>query len=52
VDLLLRQLEGTAERDIRSVVPVELVVRGSTGPAPRGRCGSGGEPAGLHRDGA
>ncbi|MFE2020945.1 LacI family DNA-binding transcriptional regulator [Streptomyces sp. NPDC059499] len=33
--LLLRQLRGDVESDVRSVVPVELVVRASAGPAPR-----------------
>ncbi len=32
--LLLEQLDGEWERHVRSVVPVELIVRSSTGPAP------------------
>ncbi|MEU7297842.1 LacI family DNA-binding transcriptional regulator [Streptomyces exfoliatus] len=35
VDLLVQRLAGSGERGVRSIVPVELIVRGSTGPAPR-----------------
>lgn len=34
LDLLVRRLRGDAERGVQSIVPVELVVRASTGPAP------------------
>ncbi|MFD9499407.1 substrate-binding domain-containing protein [Streptomyces sp. NPDC060035] len=33
--LLLRQLQGDVESDVRSLVPVELIVRASAGPAPQ-----------------
>lgn len=35
VHLLLQQLQGNGESGVSSIVPVELIVRASTGPAPR-----------------